>query len=75
VVDARNEQPGSNPQVIDEEKAKRSHRFPDGTTFLRWEFPERPRVTKAAGEELEHYRLVRDLIRGRVKEWMAEISG
>lgn len=60
--------------LLDEEKAKRSPTFPAETKMLRWEFPERPKVTKAAGEELEHYRKVRDMIRDRVKEWMEEES-
>ena len=58
--------------LCDGENAKRCPVFPGVRKFLHWDFPERPKQTSIEGEQLMHFRKVRDLIRERVTNWLAE---
>jgi arsenate reductase len=58
--------------LCDEANAKRCPAFPGVSKFLRWDFPERPKLRNIEAEQLAHFRNVRDRMKDRVTAWTAE---
>lgn len=58
--------------LCDESNAKRCPAFPGAATLLLWDFPERSKQRQMETEQLPHYRMVRNLIKDRVTNWIAE---
>jgi arsenate reductase len=59
--------------VCDEASAERCPVFPGPGRRLHWSFPDPSQLTGTAEEKLAQVRAIRDLIRGKIETWCAEV--
>jgi arsenate reductase (thioredoxin) len=59
--------------VCDESNAEKCPIFPGPTKRLHWSFPDPSQVAGAPDEKLERVREIRDMIRGKIDIWCAEV--
>lgn len=59
--------------VCDAANAERCPIFPSITKRLNWSFPDPAQVRGSRGAQMEQIRVIRDAIRDRIEQWVAEV--